>query len=106
MNVRSISDLGRPAVVAELARYKDGLVIVAGPTGSGKSTTLAAMVDLINSEFRKVVITLEDPIEFLHQNKRSIVKQREVGVDTLSFHTGLKHVVRQDPNVILIGECR
>lgn len=106
MNIRSISDLGLPAVVAELARYKDGLVIVAGPTGSGKSTTLAAMVDLINSEFRKVVVTLEDPIEFLHQNKRSIVKQREIGVDTLSFHTGLKHVVRQDPNVILIGECR
>ena len=106
MNIRSIQDLGLPPVVAELARYKDGLVIVAGPTGSGKSTTLAAMVDLINSDFRKVIVTLEDPIEFLHQNKRSIVKQREIGVDTLSFHTGLRHVVRQDPNVILIGECR
>ncbi len=106
MNIRSIADLGLPPVVAELSRYKDGLVIVAGPTGSGKSTTLAAMVDLINQEFRKVIVTLEDPIEFLHQNKKSIVKQREIGIDTLTFHSGLKHVVRQDPNVILIGEVR
>ena len=106
MNIRSIAELGLPPVVAELARYKDGLVLMAGPTGSGKSTSLAAMVDLINQEFRKVIVTLEDPIEFLHQNKKSIIKQREIGCDTHSFHSGLRHVVRQDPNVILIGECR
>ena len=106
LEVRTIERLGLPPVVAELARRPDGLVIVAGPTGVGKSTTLAAMIDLINSEFRKVIITLEDPIEFLHQGKRSVVKQREVGTDTLSFASGLKNLLRQDPDVIFIGEIR
>jgi len=106
LEVRSIERLGLPPVVADLARLPDGLVIVAGPTGVGKSTTLAAMIDLINSEFRKVIITLEDPIEFLHEGKRSVIKQREVGTDTLSFASGLKNLLRQDPDVIFIGEIR
>ncbi|MCI0531809.1 MAG: PilT/PilU family type 4a pilus ATPase [candidate division Zixibacteria bacterium] len=106
MKVKSIPELGLPMTVGHLARHNDGLIIVAGPTGSGKSTTLAAMIDLINNEYRKVVITLEDPIEFIHQNRKSIVKQREVGSDTLSFNSALRNVVRQDPNVILIGEVR
>jgi|GEM_PF-122638 len=106
LEVRSIERLGLPPVVADLARLPDGLVVVSGPTGVGKSTTLAAMTDLINSEFRKVIITLEDPIEFLHQGKRSVVKQREVGTDTLTFASGLKNLLRQDPDVIFIGEIR
>jgi len=106
LDVKSIERLGLPPIVSELARSSDGLVIVAGPTGVGKSTTLAAMIDLINSEFRKVIITLEDPIEFLHRGKRSVVKQREVGTDTRSFSSGLKNLLRQDPDVIFIGEIR
>jgi twitching motility protein PilT len=103
---RSIFDLGLPPVVAELARLNEGLVIVSGPAGVGKSTTIAAMIELINQEFKKVIITLEDPIEFVHQSKKSLLKQREIGTDTHSFKHGLKHVLRQDPNVIFIGEVR
>lgn len=106
LEIKPIERLGLPPIVADLARLPDGLVVVAGPTGVGKSTTLAAMIDLINSEFRKVIITLEDPIEFLHEGKRSVIKQREVGADTLSFSSGLKNLLRQDPDVIFIGEIR
>jgi len=103
---KSIVELRLPPVVADLARQNDGLVVVSGPAGVGKSTTIAAMIELINKEFRKTIITLEDPIEFLHQSKKSLIKQREIGTDTLSFKHGLKHILRQDPNVIFIGEVR
>ena len=106
LKIKSIEHLGLPPVVADLARSPSGLVIVAGPAGAGKSTTLAAMINLINNEFDKVIISLEDPIEFLHVGRRSVVKQREVGNDTLSFSSGLKNLLRQDPDVIFIGEVR
>ncbi|MFH0739453.1 MAG: type IV pilus twitching motility protein PilT [Candidatus Omnitrophota bacterium] len=105
-NIKTVADLGLPPVVEELARKKRGLVIVTGPAGCGKSTTLAAMVDLINRERRCMVISIEDPIEYVHKSKESIIKQREVGTDTLSFANALKHALRQDPNVILVGEMR
>ena len=104
--IRSIEDLGLPPIVSELARKQNGLVLVTGPTGVGKTTTLAAMVDLINSERRCLIVSIEDPIEYVHQHKKSIVKQREVGVDTRSFANALTHALRQDPNVILVGEMR
>lgn len=100
----SFEELRIPDVVKDLARQKDGLVLITGPTGSGKTTTIAAMVDLINQERKAVVITLERPIEYVHQNVKSIIKQREVGVDTNSFSVALKYSLRQDPNVIVIGE--
>jgi twitching motility protein PilT len=99
--------LGLPKEVMEsLANQERGLVLVTGPTGSGKTTTLAAMVDYINLHSAKNIITIEDPIEYLHKHKKSLVVQREVGVDTDSFLTGLKYAMRQDPDVILIGEMR
>lgn len=104
--IQSIAELGLPKVVEDLARRKHGLVIVTGPAGSGKSTTLASMIDLINSERRAMIICIEDPIEYMHKPRESIVKQREVGVDTLSFAEALKHALRQDPNVIMVGEMR
>lgn len=103
-NVPSIADLGLPPVVETLARMKEGIVIVAGPTGSGKTTTLASMINLINHESKSVIICLERPIEYLHKNIKSIIKQREVGVDTHSFSAALKSSMRQDPNVIMVGE--
>jgi len=103
---KSIHESGLPQVIVDLARSPDGLVIITGPTGVGKSTTLAAMLDLINKEFRKVIVTLEDPIEFVHDSRNCVIKQREVGLDTKSFISALKHVLRQDPNVIFIGEVR
>lgn len=106
LNIRSIEELGLPAIVGKLALRPNGLVMITGPTGMGKTTTLAAMVDLINSQRRCLVVTIEDPIEYLFRNKQSIIKQREVGSDTHSFATALKHVLRQDPDVILIGEMR
>jgi twitching motility protein PilT len=106
LKIKSRSELGLPEVVDDLARSPDGLVIIAGPTGVGKSTTMAAMLDLINHEFKKVIVTLEDPIEFVHESRNCIVKQREVGMDTHSFGHALKHVLRQDPDVIFIGEVR
>ena len=106
LNIRSIEELGLPAIVGKLALKTSGLVIITGPTGMGKTTTLAAMVDLINTQRSCLVVTIEDPIEYLFRNKKSIIKQREVGSDTHSFATALKHVLRQDPNVILIGEMR
>ena len=105
-NIRSLKDLGLPAVVSELARRPNGLVLITGPTGVGKTTTLAAIVDLINHERRQHIIVVEDPIEYLHQNYHSIIKQREVYSDTKSFANALVRALRQDPNVIVVGEMR
>jgi len=104
--IPSFEDLGLPPVVRRLAEEPRGLVLVTGPTGSGKTTTLAAMIDHINTTMRKHIVTIEDPIEVLHPDKNSIVNQREVGTDTDDFHAALKRVLRQDPDVILIGEMR
>jgi twitching motility protein PilT len=104
--IKSIQDLALPGVVADLARFQRGFVVVTGPTGSGKSTTLAAMVDVVNKERAGHIMTVEDPIEFLHKHQRCIVNQREVGADTHGFSAALKHVLRQDPDVILVGEMR
>ena len=105
-NVKTFDELGLPAVVAKLAEKPRGLVLVTGPTGSGKSTTLAAMVDKINRELKGHIITVEDPIEFIHRHQQSIVNQREIGTDTNSFASALKYALRQDPDVVLIGEMR
>ena len=105
-NIPSLKDLGLPEVVENLARKPNGLVLVTGPTGLGKSTTLAAMIDLINTERKCMIITVEDPIEFVYSNRNSIIKQREVFSDTLSFAEALKRALRQDPDVIVVGEMR
>ena len=105
-NVRTFEELGLPAVVAQLADRPRGLVLVTGPTGSGKSTTLAAMIDKINKEMKGHIITVEDPIEFIHRHQSSIVNQREIGTDTQSFAAALKYALRQDPDVVLVGEMR
>jgi twitching motility protein PilT len=104
--ITSLELLGLPPQVEEFARLPRGLVLVTGPTGSGKSTTLASLVDVVNSEKDLHIMTVEDPIEFLHRHKRAVVNQREVGQDTHSFAAALKHVLRQDPDVILVGEMR
>jgi twitching motility protein PilT len=104
--VKTFTDLGLPNVVAQLAERPRGLVLVTGPTGSGKSTTLAAMIDKINKELKGHIITVEDPIEFIHRHQACIVNQREVGTDTYSFQAALKYALRQDPDVVLIGEMR
>jgi twitching motility protein PilT len=104
--IKPLQDLGLPAVVQEFARLARGFVLVTGPTGSGKSTTLASLVDIVNSERSCHIMTVEDPIEFLHRHKSSIVNQREIGADTHGFTSALKHVLRQDPDVILVGELR
>jgi twitching motility protein PilT len=104
--ILDFQSLGLPPVVAEFSEKQKGLVLVTGPTGSGKSTTLASMIDKINSERSAHVITIEDPIEYIHKHKKCIVNQREVKADTEDFKTALKHVLRQDPDVILIGEMR
>lgn len=104
--VRTFEELGLPRVVADFAYRPVGLVLVCGPTGSGKSTTLAAILDRINRERSVHIITIEDPIEYLHQHNRSVINQREVNADTKSFGAALKRVLRQDPDVILIGEMR
>ena len=105
-NVKTFQELGLPHVVAQLADRPRGLVRVTGPTGSGKSTTLAAMIDKINKELKGHIITVEDPIEFIHRHQACIVNQREVGTDTNSFQAALKYALRQDPDVVLIGEMR
>ena len=103
---RRRADLGLPEVVQTLALRENGLVLVTGPTGSGKSTTLAAMIDLINTTTKKHLITLEDPIEFVHKTKNCLVNQREVGTHTKSFAAALRAALREDPDVILVGEMR
>jgi twitching motility protein PilT len=104
--ILTFEELGLPPVVAELSNKPRGLVLVTGPTGSGKSTTLASMIDKINTEKHDHILTIEDPIEYLHPHKSCIVNQREVGADTKSFKTALKYVLRQDPDVVLVGEMR
>jgi twitching motility protein PilT len=104
--VRTFDELGLPPIVAKLAERPRGLVLVTGPTGSGKSTTLAAMIDKVNKELKGHIITVEDPIEFIHRHQQCLVNQREVGTDTNSFAAALKYALRQDPDVVLIGEMR
>jgi twitching motility protein PilT len=104
--IRSFSELGLPSIVAELCKKPRGLILVTGPTGSGKSTTLAAMVDKINTDDHGHIVTIEDPVEFLHEHKNCIVNQREVGSDTHTFKKALKSILRQDPDVVLVGELR
>ena len=104
--VKTFEQLQLPPIVAKLAEKPRGLVLVTGPTGSGKSTTLAAMVDKINREWKGHIITVEDPIEFIHRHQQCIVNQREVGTDTKSFASALKYALREDPDVVLIGEMR
>jgi twitching motility protein PilT len=104
--IKTIAELGVPQVVMNFANYPRGLVLVTGPTGSGKSTTLAALVDKLNSETSQHIITIEDPIEFTHKSKKSVVVQREVHYDTYSFSAALRSSLRQDPDVVLIGEMR
>ena len=104
--ILTLSELGLPPIVAELTRRPRGLILVTGPTGSGKSTTLASMVDRINTERRHHIMTVEDPIEYLHPHKGCVINQREVGADTKSFKRALKYILRQDPDIVLIGEMR
>jgi twitching motility protein PilT len=104
--IKTFADLNLPPVIASMAERPRGLVLVTGPTGSGKSTTLAAMIDKINTERRGHIITVEDPIEFIHRHRNCIINQREVGADTKSFSSALKYALREDPDVILIGEMR
>ncbi len=104
--IPTIEELGMPDILYTLAEKPQGLILVTGPTGSGKSTTLASMLDYINTTTSKHIITLEDPIEYVHEHKKSIINQREVGSDTNSFANGLRAALRQDPDVILVGEMR
>ncbi len=104
--IRGFKELGVPEIVNDLCKKPRGLILVTGPTGSGKSTTLAAMVDRINEERYDHIITIEDPIEYLHPHKKSLINQREVNADTVSFKSALRYVLRQDPDVVLIGEMR
>jgi twitching motility protein PilT len=105
-DILSLDKLGLPTAVKDFTNKMKGLILVTGPTGSGKSTTLAAMIDRINSHRQCHIITIEDPIEYIHQHKKCIVNQRELGADTESFPAALKHVLRQDPDIILVGEMR
>jgi twitching motility protein PilT len=105
-NIVPLSELGLPKAALDFIKRPKGLVLLTGPTGSGKSTSLAAMIDAINSERQAHIITIEDPIEFIHQHKKCIVNQREVGADTMGFADALKYILRQDPDVILVGEMR
>ena len=106
LEIKEIEELGLPKVLEEMSKPKQGLVLVTGPTGCGKSTTLAAMIDLINRTRYCNVVTIEDPIEFVHDDKLAVASQREVGIDTESFYDAMKFVVRESPDVILIGEMR
>jgi twitching motility protein PilT len=105
-NIPSFVDLNVPPVFKKFAQLSRGLVLVCGPTGSGKSTSLASLIEYINNDRAEHIVTVEDPIEFLYHDKKSIISQRELGVDTISFSEALKHVLRQDPDVILLGEMR
>ncbi len=106
VEIKTLEELGLPKILETLARKPRGFVLVTGPTGSGKTTTLAALINIINETRNLHIMTIEDPIEYLHHHKKSIVNQREVGLDTKSFANALKYVLRQDPDVILIGEMR
>ena len=106
LKIKSLDDLGMPPVLKQMCLHRQGLVLLTGPTGSGKSTTLAAMIDFINQSKPLNIVTIEDPLEFVHPDKTSILNQREVGIDTESFDEALRHVLRQAPDVILIGEMR
>ncbi len=106
VDIQTVDELGLPEIVKELAVRQRGMMLVTGTVGSGKSTTLASIVDIINRECSRHVITIEDPIEFLHRDQKSIISQREIGCDTASYADALRHVLRQDPDVILIGEIR
>ena len=106
LKILSMEDLGLPPVFRDISDVHKGIVLVTGPTGSGKSTTMAAMVDYINNEHAKHIITIEDPIEFVHRSRRSLIKQREVGINTHKFDSALKAALREDPDIILIGEMR
>ena len=105
-NIPTVEELRLPAVLTEIALAPRGLVLVTGATGSGKSTSLAAMINVINTGYRKRIITVEDPIEFMHPSKKSLISQREIGVDATSFNNSLKEALRQNPDVILLGEMR
>lgn len=105
-NIRSFKELGLPDIVVELTNKPRGLILVTGPTGCGKSTTLATMIDRINEERYEHIITIEDPIEYLHSHKKCLINQREVHADTESFNTALRRILRQDPDIVLIGEMR
>ena len=104
MVIPKFSDLKVPAVIEEFCHLPRGLILVTGPTGSGKSTTLAAMIDYINHHYQKHIVTIEDPLEFVHKHQHSIVTQRELGFDTASYARALKSVLREDPDVVLVGE--
>ena len=104
--ILTLDELGLPSITMELVHRPRGLVVITGPTGAGKSTTLAAIIDQINTTQRQHIITIEDPIEYLHPHKRCVVNQREVGTDTFGFKEALKYILRQDPDVVLIGEMR
>ena len=106
LKILTMEQLGLPPVFQDISDAHKGLILVTGPTGSGKSTTMAAMVDYINTEHAKHIITIEDPIEFVHRSKRSLIKQREVGINTLKFDNALKAALREDPDIILVGEMR
>jgi twitching motility protein PilT len=106
LKILTIEDLGLAPVFRDVSDAHKGLILVTGPTGSGKSTTMAAMVDYINKEHAKHIITIEDPIEFVHQSRKSLIKQREVGINTLKFDNALKAALREDPDIILVGEMR
>jgi twitching motility protein PilT len=106
IKIPSFEELGLLGILKQIAESPRGIVLVSGPTGCGKSTTLAAMVEHINANFKKHIITLEDPIEFVFDDNQSVIEQREIGLDTLSFEQGLKHILRQDPDIIMIGEMR
>jgi len=105
-HIPTLEEIGMPPIIYELLKLKQGLIIITGAAGTGKSTTLAAIVDYLNENIDSHIITMEDPIEFVFQSKKSIIAQRELGQDTLSFSSALKHVVRQDPNIIMVGEMR
>ncbi|MEO0142120.1 MAG: type IV pilus twitching motility protein PilT [candidate division WOR-3 bacterium] len=106
LKIKTIDEWGFPPVFKRISELPRGLVLVTGPTGSGKSTTLAAMIEYINQNFKKHIITIEDPIEFLHRDRKSIIEQREIGIDTQSYAEALRRAIRQNPDIILVGEMR